>query len=92
MIEFEEVKFPMNLKTTRSFADTTSFHKEGFPQILMACVKDFSPSWQQNFLFSSIEENDSLFTRDAALVIEFFPYEKSKFLNDSGGNQKKKLF
>ncbi len=42
----------------------------------MATLKDSTPSWQQNFLFASTDENDALFKRDTALFIEFFPYEK----------------
>lgn len=47
----------------------------------MACAKGSEPTWQQSFLFSSTEENKSLFTRDVALVIEFFPYESKLFAN-----------
>jgi len=50
-------------------------------KILMASLSEYTPTWQQSFLFTSTDENDALFNRDTALFIEFFPYEKADKLH-----------
>ena len=40
--------------------------------------ENFSPNWSHHFCFSYIDECESLFKSDTAVVIEFYSTQKSK--------------
>ena len=48
--------------------------------MLLGSSKDFSPIWQQSFLFATSQENEILFNHESALIIEFYPFQKSEIL------------